>query len=119
MSWVAEEKATSSANAATCARCSVGSIADIPSSPIAIPSCASSIQLLRLPSTRVNTGNGTRSTTGAHSTLTEYVIPTQLKKPMALRLTSSSVNQADRVENTSRKGSPAENPRNSMASTRG
>ena len=46
-------------------------------------------------------------------------MPTQLKKPIAVRVTWASVNQAESVENTSKKGRPAEKPRNSMAMTRG
>ena len=46
-------------------------------------------------------------------------MPIQLKKPIVVRLTPISRNQADIVENTSRNGSPAEKPRNSMPITRG
>jgi len=46
-------------------------------------------------------------------------MPIQLKKPMAVRLTSTSRSQALRVANTSMNGSPAENPRNSMVTTLG
>ncbi|MCX7363983.1 MAG: hypothetical protein NTV97_19365 [Alphaproteobacteria bacterium] len=46
-------------------------------------------------------------------------MPIQEMKPMAVRVTPNSRNHADRVENTSRNGSPAEKPRNSSATTRG
>jgi hypothetical protein len=39
--------------------------------------------------------------------------------PIVARSTPTSRNQADSVENTSMKGSPAEKPRNSIARTRG
>jgi hypothetical protein len=62
---------------------------------------------------------GNLSITGAHNTLIEYVIPTQLKNPIVARLTSASLNHADSVENTSRKGNPAENPRKVIVITLG
>ncbi len=84
-----------------------------------MPICATSIQLRRCPSNLVRPGSRIRSTTGAQNTFTEYVIPIQLKNPMVERLTPYSVNQAERVENTSRKGRPAEKPRKAIASTLG
>ncbi len=39
--------------------------------------------------------------------------------PIIARSTPTSRSQADSVENTSMNGSPAENPRNSIATTRG
>ena len=44
-------------------------------------------------------------------------MPSQLKKPMVAVSTPTSASRALRVENTSKNGSPAENPRNSMAIT--
>lgn len=44
-------------------------------------------------------------------------MPIQAKKPIAATSTPSLRSQADSVENTSRKGRPAEKPRNSMVST--
>ena len=84
-----------------------------------MPTCATSSQLRLCPSTLLSSGSGTRSIIGAQKTLIEYIMPTQLKKPMVVRLISASVSQADKVENTSRKGRPAEKPRNSMPITRG
>ena len=46
-------------------------------------------------------------------------MPIQLTKPMAVRLMPNSRSHADRVEKTSRKGSPAEKPRNRNWTTRG
>ena len=46
-------------------------------------------------------------------------MPIQLMKPMAVRLMPNSRSHADRVEKTSRNGSPAEKPRNSSVTTRG
>ncbi len=76
-------------------------------------------QLLRWPNNLLIKGKGTRSTIGAQNTFIEYIMPIQLKKPIVVRLTSDSVSQADNVEKTSRKGSPAETPRNNMPITLG
>ena len=46
-------------------------------------------------------------------------MPIQLKKPMVDKASPASRNQADKVENTSKNGNPAENPRKHMAMTRG
>ena len=46
-------------------------------------------------------------------------MPTQLKNPIAVRLNPASVNHADKVEKTSKKGKPAEKPRNSITTTCG
>ena len=46
-------------------------------------------------------------------------MPIQLKKPMVDRASPESRNHADRVENTSRNGNPAEKPSKLMAMTRG
>ncbi len=86
---------------------------------MAMPIWASSIQLRRLPSSRVSTGSGVRSMIGAQTTLMENMMPIQLKKPISVRLMSASRSQIERVEKISRNGRPAENPRNNMASTRG
>ncbi len=66
MSWVAAEKASQSALAATCTTCAFGSPAPMASSAPAIENCASSIQLRRCPSQRPISGRRTRSTTGDH-----------------------------------------------------
>ncbi len=119
MSWVAEAKATRMPKSAMGRTLSAGSLAAMPSRPAAIPAWARSIQLRRRPSQRCRPGSGRRSTTGAHTTLIEKVMPIHEKKPMALRLISSSRSQAERVAKISRNGRPAENPRNSIAITRG
>ncbi len=46
-------------------------------------------------------------------------MPIHEMKPMAVRVTPNARSQADRVENTSRNGRPAEKPRNSSVTTRG
>src|SRR5699024_5477354 len=46
-------------------------------------------------------------------------MPIQEKKPIVVRDTSACVSHADRVENTSRNGRPAEKPRKPMPITRG
>ena len=84
-----------------------------------MPICASSIQPRRLPSRVVKGGTASRSTTGAQNTMMEKVMPTQLNRPMVARLTPTSRSQNDSVENSSRKGRPAEKPRNSIPITRG
>ena len=45
-----------------------------------------------------------RSTTGDQNTLMENIMPAQLKKPMVVLSTPTSLNQADKVEKTSKKG---------------
>jgi hypothetical protein len=47
------------------------------------------------------------------------VTPTQLKKPITESSTPSSLSQAESVENTNKKGRPAEKPKKIMPSTRG
>lgn len=91
----------------------------MPSSAIAITTCANSIQERRRPSQRLSSGIGARSIKGAQSTLIEWAIPTQLKKPMAVSSTPRSRSQALKVPPTNSNGKPAENPRNSMPITRG
>ena len=88
MSWVAEPNATTSAQSAISVRSARGSRLAMATSPAPMTSWASSIQLRRLPRCRVSGPSPRRSTTGAQKTLMEYVTPTQLKKPMVLRLTS-------------------------------
>jgi hypothetical protein len=51
--------------------------------------------------------------------LIEYRIPTHANMPMVARSMPACLSQADKVWNTSMKGSPAEKPRNSIAATRG
>ena len=119
MSWVAAQNATNSAQSATRATSVTGSLKAMASRPAAIPDWASSIQLRRRPSRPVSTGRGVRSTTGAQITLMEYMMPIQLKKPISVRLMSASRSHTESVEKISRNGRPAENPRNSMAITRG
>ena len=46
-------------------------------------------------------------------------MPTHPKKPITASEIPASFSQADKVEKTRRKGSPAENPKNSMPITRG
>ena len=46
-------------------------------------------------------------------------MPIQEMNPIAVRLTPNWRSHADRVENTSRNGSPAEKPRNRSVTTRG
>ena len=84
-----------------------------------MPICASSIQLRRRPRNRPSTGSRSRSTTGAQKNLSVYASPTQDSMPMVVRSMPSSRSHADSVVNTSMKGSPAEKPRKSIASTRG
>ena len=71
MSWVAEEKATTTANAASHHRSVRGSQNAMASRPSPMPICARSIQERRRPSQRVRSGSGTRSTTGAQTNLKE------------------------------------------------
>ena len=71
ISWVADEKATTSANSAIWVRFCVGSVADMPRIPRPMPIMAKSIQLRRLPMARVKNGSGRRSTTGAQKNLIE------------------------------------------------
>ncbi len=71
MSWVAAQKATNSAHSAMRVTLLDGSLSERLSNPKPIPNCASSIQLRRRPSTRVSSGSGTRSTTGAHRNFSE------------------------------------------------
>ena len=84
-----------------------------------MPIWANSIQLRRFPKSRVSRGRGVRSIIGAQTTLMENMMPIQEKKPISVRLMSASRSQIERVEKISKNGRPAENPRNSMASTRG
>ena len=60
-----------------------------------------------------------RSTSGAQANLKAYRMATQETYPIVLRSTPDSLSQADSVPNTSSSGRPAENPRNSMATTLG
>ena len=71
MSWVAEEKATTTANTASHHRSARGSQNDMASRPSPMPVWASSIHERRRPSRRVRKGSGTRSTTGDHTNLME------------------------------------------------
>ena len=65
-----------------------------------MPSCASSIQPRRRPSSRPNNGSGIRSTTGAHTNLIEKRMPTQANMPIVLRWTPTWRSHADSVEYT-------------------
>jgi hypothetical protein len=71
-------------------------------------------QLRRRPSQRVKKGSGMRSTNGDHTHLKPYASPTQLKNPIVVRSIPASRSQKLSVPNTNNKGSPAENPRDSM-----
>jgi hypothetical protein len=64
-------------------------------------------------------GKGILSMSGAQTNLNEYPRAAQLKKVTAERSTPASNSHADKVENISKMGMPAENPRNSMVMTRG
>ena len=84
-----------------------------------MPDCATISQLLRWPNNLLIKGKGIRSTTGAQNTLIEYIMPIQLKKRIVVRLTSESLDQADRVEKTNKKGRPAEKPKKNIPTIRG
>ena len=71
MSWVADEKATTSANTTTAPMSADGSSPDMAKSPAPTPTWATSIQERRCPKRRVSPGRATRSTTGAQRTFTE------------------------------------------------
>ena len=82
------------------------------------PTCASTIQLRRLPS-RPSTGSSTRSSRGAQTNFSEYASPTHEMKPIAESSVPSSRSHAPSVLPVKRNGRPAEKPSASIASTRG
>ena len=71
MSWLAEAKATRSAKRAVAPRLAAGSVMPMSAMPASRRLCAASAQPRRRPSLRLRTGSASRSTSGAHSTLSE------------------------------------------------
>ena len=56
---------------------------------------------------------------GAHKNFIEYVMPTQLNKPIVVLLMPASLSHADKVLKTNKKGRPAEKPKNAKPITLG
>ena len=94
-----------------------GSVFAMTSSAPAITSWASSIQLRRRPMSRVSTGTGRESMSGAQTNLRLYANPSQAKVLMVLIRKPASDSQADSVEYTRRNGRPAENPSRNITIT--
>ena len=69
MSCVAEPKATASAPHTTGCKACCGSLKDMATSPAMMANCENSNQLRRRPRSRVRTGIGSRSTSGAQTHL--------------------------------------------------
>ena len=69
MSCVAEPNAVSSAKPTKGVSDSCGLLHAMPKSPAITAACASNSQLRRRPNSRVSSGNGKRSTNGAHAHL--------------------------------------------------
>src|SRR5690606_28980019 len=118
MSCVADENATTSANAPNSTRPPPGPIIVIATRPAITPACASRIQLRRFPSRR-STGSSMRSRSGAQRNFNEYASPTHDRKPIAESSMPASRSHAPRVLAVSRNGRPAEKPSASIARTRG
>src|SRR5262245_21027930 len=118
ISWVDDEKATSTARAPMdTSPCDVPTEA-IPKSPMAMSDWVSSIQLRRRPSQPI-TGASRRSTTGAHKNFREYASPTHDRKPIACRVVPWSRSQYPRVLPVRKKGRPDEKPSISITATFG
>ena len=81
--------------------------------------CEISIHERRLPKYLLRNGTGKKSTIGAQTNLNEYPNAAQLKNVTAVRSTPASRNHNPNEENISRRGIPADNPKNNIVITRG
>ena len=118
MSWLAEKKATRRAKNAVPAGFSAGLVDAMATIDAISAAWVAMAQPRRRPSSRPRTGSVIRSITGAHRNLNVYGVLTREKRPMAVSETPSILSQTERVENTSSRGRPLENPRNRMTSIR-
>ena len=122
ISWVAEENPSITAARARYEilnPAAAGSIEDIRTMASMTSIWAKIIQLRLRPRRRVNTGSGRLSTRGAHTNLNEYPRAAQLKNVTTARSIPASRSHRESEEKINSRGSPAENPKNSMVITRG
>src|SRR5262245_24227583 len=97
MSCVAAQKASANAHSAIGNTPCEGLLSDRLKIQTAMPACASSIQLRRLPNIRVRKGSGTRSTMGDQRNLKEYARPTHDSMPIVARSMPSDRSHVERV----------------------
>ena len=119
MSCVADANATTTAAMPMAVSPPSGPTIAIANKPPPTTSWENIIQPRRRPRSLPSTGTSPRSTIGAHKILNEYARPTQLRKPMAVRLVPASRNQKPKVLPVSKKGSPAAKPRATITATLG
>src|SRR5262245_28736796 len=100
MSWVADEKPTSTANTARGPRLSDGSVPDSSQRPTMIEAWQASIHERRWPTHPLNNGIGSRSTRGAQRNLKLEIIVTRLKKPMTSSERPDERSHAESVSKT-------------------
>ena len=118
MSWLAEQKATMTANRAVHHNSVTGFVDPSASSASAKQAWVTSAQPRRRPHRRVTTGRRSRSISGAQANFSAYGRVTSENRPMASLLTPPSRSQNDSVDPVSASGRPSEKPRNRMARTR-
>ena len=116
MSWVADERPTSTAKTAIVPRFRDGSEPAMSQSPSMISPWHTSIHDRRCPNQLVSTGTLARSTNGAQRNLKLEARVTRLKKPITSSERPDARSQADSVSKTRKKGRPAENPSATMTS---